>query len=296
MNQTNLKTQKTLAVFPGTGMGDALLAIMVAHNAVRNGYRVEVFSNILRDLDHWFPEFRIQAVLDEKLITAVIESHDLVYLDKSFLPNGLSPELSKRCVVASKRDFDRQKHYLDNLKQLFTKKMNLQWNEDSNGVSPPAQYQRGKYPKRICLHVTSANVEKNWPLEKFLKVAAELKRLGYQPVFVLASHEFEERRLLSEQPCNVKVCASVEELAVCLYESAAMIANDSGPGHLAACLGLPVVSIFNRKSNTAHWKPLAKSSAIVTPCFRLPGRNGHRYWKKFICHRKVMKAFRGLGV
>ena len=261
-----------------------------------NGYRVEVFSNILRGLDHWFPEFRIQDVPDAEKIPLIMESHDLVYLDKKFLLDGLSPELLKRCVLASKRDFDRQQHYVENLKRLFVKKMNLPWYEDSNGILPPAQYQRCKHPKRVCLHITSANVEKNWPIEKFLKVAGELQSLGYQPMFVLASHEFEERRLLSEQPYAVKVCASVEELAVCLYESAAMIANDSGPGHLAACLGLSVVSIFNRKSNTVHWQPLAHSLEVVTPCFRLPGKKGHRYWQRFICHRKVMKAFKRLGV
>lgn len=293
MNQSQIKT---LAVFPGTGMGDALLAMTLAHNAVRNGCRVEVFSKILRQLDHWFPEFRIQDLPDPSSIPLIVELHDKTYIDKQFLPENLVPELLSRCVMASKRDFDRQQHYIESLKHLFENQMALQWHEGGNGISPPAQYQQGKHSKRVCLHVTSANLKKNWPIEKFLDLAKHLQALGYQPAFVLASHEFEERRLLSESPYAVKVCPTVDELASYLYESAAMIANDSGPGHLAAYLGLPVVSIFSRKSNVLHWKPLAKKIQIVTPCLRLPGKNGNRFWKKFVSVSRVMKAFKKLGV
>lgn len=292
----NQLTDKTMAIFPGTGIGDALLTLTLAHNAVRNGYRVEVFNQMLRELDHWFPAFRIQAVPDVARIPSVIESHELVYLDKKFLPENLSSDQLAHCVIASKRDFDRQQHYLENLKDLFVNKMKLQWYDDANGISPPAQYQRCRYPQRVCLHVTSTNAEKNWPIEKYLKLANELQLLGYQPMFILASSEFEERRLLSEHPYSLKVCATLEELAICLYESAAVIANDSGPGHLAACLDLPVVSIFNRKSNAAHWKPLAKQLHIVTPSFRLPGKKGHRYWKQLVSVRRVLRAFKHLKV
>ena len=55
-------------------------------------------------------------------------------------------------------------------------------------------------------------------------------------------------------------------LAAVLKGAFLVIANDSGPAHLAALTGSAVVSIFGRKEpglSAARWRPLGRHSAVV---------------------------------
>ena len=56
--------------------------------------------------------------------------------------------------------------------------------------------------------------------------------------------------------------ASYLELLSHLTHAAVFVGNDSGPGHLAATLGVPTVSLFG-PSNPTVWKPLGPSVQVV---------------------------------
>ena len=55
-------------------------------------------------------------------------------------------------------------------------------------------------------------------------------------------------------------------LAAILKEARLMVSNDSGPAHLSAAVGTPVISIFGRKQkglSSKRWRPMGKTSGFL---------------------------------
>lgn len=59
---------------------------------------------------------------------------------------------------------------------------------------------------------------------------------------------------------------SVGELAAVLQRCALLIANDSGVGHLAAAVGIQVISIFGPSNDDAYRPLTAKVVSVDLPC------------------------------
>jgi ADP-heptose:LPS heptosyltransferase len=107
-----------------------------------------------------------------------------------------------------------------------------------------------------------------WPIARFIEVGQQLAAAAH-PVVLIGSH--------AEQPLASRVAASIGSRAAVLTggsvrDLAALIANmsvvitpDSGPGHIGAALGVPVVSIFALKSvPVARWRPWTPDHRVVT--------------------------------
>jgi ADP-heptose:LPS heptosyltransferase len=123
-------------------------------------------------------------------------------------------------------------------------------------VSSPGR--PGDLPHAI-LHPVAATPEKTWHPAGFLAVAAHLKSTGLDPVFIGAATDdlsaFSAYRTLSGAPLG--------EIKRLLSTASLFVGNDSGPAHMAAAFGLPVVVIFGA-SNPAIWGPWRTTSEIVT--------------------------------
>ncbi|HXF99971.1 MAG TPA: glycosyltransferase family 9 protein, partial [Bacteroidota bacterium] len=103
----------------------------------------------------------------------------------------------------------------------------------------------------IVLHPFSGWEFRSWPLERFVEVTNALLRRAPDYDIVLVCEKTEETRLaqVAERYRNsqrVRVFASEDLLmtSVLLREAALVVGNDSGPLHLAAALGTPVVGLF----------------------------------------------------
>jgi len=109
------------------------------------------------------------------------------------------------------------------------------------------------------IHPVAATAEKTWPAEGFLAVAEHLRRTGIEPVFVGAAGDdlspFAAYRTLRGAPLG--------EVKAVLGSSCLFVGNDSGPAHMAAAFGLPVVVIFGN-SDAAVWGPWRTAAEIVT--------------------------------
>jgi heptosyltransferase-3 len=115
----------------------------------------------------------------------------------------------------------------------------------------------------LAIHPGSGSPAKCWPAERFLEVAREVKA----PVrFVLGEVELErwpqERIKSFEAAGEVVKPTSYLELMNALSGCRAFIGNDSGPGHLAAMMGLPTVSLFGPTSERV-WRPLGPKVQVV---------------------------------
>jgi ADP-heptose:LPS heptosyltransferase len=100
---------------------------------------------------------------------------------------------------------------------------------------------------------------KTWGASNFLAVAEHMQRnLGLEPIFIAGPGE--SLVALDQYTC---VCgATLDEVKSLLAGAALFVGNDSGPAHMAAAFGLPVVVLFGA-SDPAIWGPWQTPSAVL---------------------------------
>jgi heptosyltransferase-3 len=112
------------------------------------------------------------------------------------------------------------------------------------------------------LHPFASEAGKTWPRENFLAVAKYLDDdLGMEPLFVGGASD--DLSAFGAYTCLPG--APVEELKSLLAGAALFIGNDSGPAHMAAAFGRPVVVLFG-SSDIDNWRPWrTENSALTSP-------------------------------
>jgi heptosyltransferase II len=122
----------------------------------------------------------------------------------------------------------------------------------------------------VGVHAGARNPVRQWGEQNFLEVA---KRLTASfPVKVLWFHEPE-----SPEPANcsglIPVALPLREFLAVASECRLFVCNDTGPMHLTAALGVPVVAVFG-PGMAAWWGPRSAGSRVVAhegvwcrPCF-----------------------------
>jgi ADP-heptose:LPS heptosyltransferase len=108
------------------------------------------------------------------------------------------------------------------------------------------------------IHPVGATPEKTWRADGFLEVANHLRQSGLDVVFIGAAGDdlspFAGFRGLWGQPLS--------EIKDLLATASLFVGNDSGPAHMAAAFGLPVVAIFG-ESDPAIWGPWRTASEVI---------------------------------
>jgi heptosyltransferase-3 len=109
------------------------------------------------------------------------------------------------------------------------------------------------------LHPFAATPQKTWRADGFLAIAEHLKQSGLEPVFIGGPGDdlspFGAFRTIVNEPLS-----QTKQL---LNAASLFVGNDSGPAHMAAAFGLPVVVIFGA-SDPAIWGPWRTVSEVVT--------------------------------
>jgi len=110
------------------------------------------------------------------------------------------------------------------------------------------------------LHPMASSPEKTWPHANFLALARHLEtNLGLEPVFIAGPNE--DLTAFSAYPCLQG--APLEEIKSLLAGAFLFIGNDSGPAHIAAAFGRPVVVLFGA-SDIENWRPWRTENAVLT--------------------------------
>ncbi len=91
---------------------------------------------------------------------------------------------------------------------------------------------------RVVLVPGAGRPEKQWPLDCFAEVA---RQMGDRVIAVWGPNE---ASLAATIGCEVAPATNLRELAWLLRHARLVIAGDTGPLHLAAALGTPVVGLF----------------------------------------------------
>jgi heptosyltransferase-3 len=132
-----------------------------------------------------------------------------------------------------------------------------------------------RYPpsKRILLHPGSRSPFRLWPAERFAAVCDQLQeKLGVQ-VFVVSGPG--EQALVKEIRGHAKTHLvaleqrlTVGQFAALLTQFDLFLCHDSGPMHIAAAVGTPVVALFGSQ-NAVIWHPLGEAHTVLQtalPC------------------------------
>jgi ADP-heptose:LPS heptosyltransferase len=112
------------------------------------------------------------------------------------------------------------------------------------------------------LHPFASDAAKTWPQENFLAVAKYLdENLGIEPLFVGGASD-------DLSPFGPYTCfqgAPLDEVKSLVSGAALFVGNDSGPAHIAAAFGRPVVVLFG-SSDIDNWRPWrTENSALTSP-------------------------------
>jgi heptosyltransferase III len=129
------------------------------------------------------------------------------------------------------------------------------------GKIPRARLHARKRPggkPYAVIHPIASSPDKTWPADRFLAVAAQLE---IEPVFIGGPGD----DLSAFQAYRTLIGAPLTEVKDLLANATLFLGNDSGPAHMAAAFGLPVVVIFGA-SNVDVWRPWkTPSEALSSP-------------------------------
>ena len=126
----------------------------------------------------------------------------------------------------------------------------------------------------IAVHPWTSNPAKQWPLERFRALVRELaapRRARGMRVLVVGGPEEAHRAPevvgdAGEAVVNLVGRLSLPELAACLRYARVLVSSDSGPVHLAAAVGTPVVALFGTADAGSHpqrWGPWGAGHTVI---------------------------------
>lgn len=126
----------------------------------------------------------------------------------------------------------------------------------------------------LAIHPGARWRTKRWPVEKYAAVAAKaVRNYGFSIVLLGSPQEFPYAaqleqvlyRLLPGAPVlNMAGSTTLKQLAAVLSTTDVLLSNDSGPMHLAAGLGVPVVGIFTCTSPIRSGAPGEQHEWVTT--------------------------------
>lgn len=109
------------------------------------------------------------------------------------------------------------------------------------------------------IHPFASAAHKTWPAERFIAFGKHLRETGIEPIVIAGPTDnpapFSDFQVLHSCPIR-----RIKELT---SRAALFIGNDSGPAHIAAAFGVPVIVLFG-SSDPVTWAPWRTESQVLT--------------------------------
>lgn len=326
--------QLKIAFIPQQRLGDGVIALVMANNLHQNNYSVTMFHGYIQQINNWFDydvkaypehsefEEKIKAfdiVLMDRSIPYILSktekqqeelSKKYIFFAVGRIQTNFIHDHTKRLIKRLGNDrrflfehiarasrmikFDKKDSMVDNMMKYCQEILHLKQVSEQTGIKIPTCIQFGKYNKRVVISPTSSLEKKNWGAKKFMLLARLLKEKGYVPVFAVAMNERKEWQSIINNEFDLPEFNTIKIYAEYLYESLGFIGNDSGGGHVASLMGVPVLTIVtSRKKLNFRWRPGWGGNAIVAPEFTFKFMGRH-YWHSFLSTKKVYREFEQL--
>lgn len=138
----------------------------------------------------------------------------------------------------------------------------------------------------------AAQVNKRWPIERFSELAGKIgERFGLSIVATGSQGERNYIETMGKQVINLAGKTTVRELIPLMKRASLVVSNDTGPGHIAAALGVPIVMIFG-PTNPARVCPYKRPQCVVAIEPNERGMNADSYEPRHdISHITVEQVF-----
>ncbi len=124
----------------------------------------------------------------------------------------------------------------------------------------------------IVLHPGSGGSAKDWPAERFTELAASLlaEDDALQILVTGSRAEHSLMQSVAERDARIRVLREqlpLDVLAAVLAEARVFVSNSTGPLHIAAACGVPVLGFypFGIAVNARRWGPRTACAAVLTP-------------------------------
>lgn len=118
----------------------------------------------------------------------------------------------------------------------------------------------------IILAPGAGSRHKCLPITHFIALAREVRESGHQVAFMLGPVEWEKFSSVEiadlRNKFNIYKCETPDHLLDLFESSAGFIGNDSGPGHVAAAIGLPTLTLFSA-GDPRQWSPIGPRVRVV---------------------------------
>ncbi len=133
--------------------------------------------------------------------------------------------------------------------------------------------------KFVVLHPGSGGSAERWPVERFILLYDELTRAGLQVVISGSEREGEMIDAISTKlgipVTKITGETDLRTLAAVLSLATVVVANSTGPLHVAAAVGTKVVGLYAGKAvmSPQRWGPLGENHRVLQPareCHCLP--------------------------
>jgi ADP-heptose:LPS heptosyltransferase len=124
------------------------------------------------------------------------------------------------------------------------------------GSDPGAGPGQGSGPGYVVVHPGTSVPARAWPPDRCAEAVRLLARAGRR-VIVTGRHEEKDltARVAGDAGRDLGGRTDLAELAAVLAGADAVVAGNTGPAHLAAAVGTPVVSLFAPTVPAARWAP-----------------------------------------
>ncbi len=123
-----------------------------------------------------------------------------------------------------------------------------------------------KEDKIVVVHPSASCPSKRWPQDKFIELIKIINKGQKTKTIVITSadqKQFGEKIIKETEAIDLRGLLTISETASLLNKASLLISCDSGPVHIAAALGVPVISIFGRNQAglaPQRWTPLGNKS------------------------------------
>ncbi|MBE1584717.1 glycosyltransferase family 9 protein [Nonomuraea angiospora] len=165
------------------------------------------------------------------------------------------------------------------------------------GAGAGADAGKGTY---VVVHPGASAPARTWPAERHRRTVRELAQDGHR-VVVTGNERDLTAYVAGEDAADLGGVTTFAELAAVIDGASVLVAGNTGPAHLAAAVGTPVVSLFAPVVPAARWAPYGVPTVLLgdqeAPCRASRARDcpvpGHPCLSH-VTSEQVVKAVREL--
>jgi heptosyltransferase II len=301
-------------IFAGADFIDDLLV---------NGNGSSKPAAVFREARQWRARrFDLAVLFPNSFAPALVATLARVPVRAGYSTQGRAPLLTHRIGVPVWRGHRHEVfyylHLVSELERLLYGSTTIETRDPDTGLRVTDERQReaeslllecGARPGRplvaICPGSTNSRA-KRWPAERFAAVADMLaERAGAEVVLVGAAEELgiseEVARHMRARPVMLTGRTDLSQTAAVLKASDLLVTNDTGPAHVAAAVGCPVVVIFG-PTNPVTTRPFSATAEVVrhppdcAPCMLRDCPIDHRCMTAITPEEVFERAAHALGL